>query len=494
MRSWVARNPADARKQAEFGRLLLFRQARLDENLFCELVLKDEETGQSIRQARIHRMMHDHLAKHPSALIVAHPNSGKTQSITVGRTLWELGNNPHLRFGIAGATENAAAKTTQLITRYLEHSPELHSIFPHLERGKQWGAMAFSVTRNTLAKDPSVQVFSVGTNRIHGARLDRVIMDDILTPINTRSATERDNVKNWYFGSVPGRLAHEGSRIGFLTNPLHPDDLAHLLAKDERFKVLRIRLLDKQGRVSWPERWSKELIDKTRADHGPIEWERLYLGNPKHDHESRFKLEWLHQAIRRGNGRSAAYRLKMIPAACGVYTGVDLGVEDKAESAVTAMATIIVHPNGDRELLMLESGKWGGPEIVQRLVDIHRRYGSIIAVEGNGAQRYLRQFATAVSSAAIKNHITGNNKFGPFGVEKLATEFYNGKWIIPSLNGRVRQDYGLRAEVELLFAELLTYRPNEHTGDRLMALWIAMHAAEAPKNRAQSTTMNTFRR
>ena len=68
---------------------------------------------------------------------------------------------------------------------------------------------------------------------------------------------------------------------------------------------------------------------------------------------------------------------------------------------------------------------------------------------------------------------TGTSKADPvFGVESLAAEMANGKWIIPSKFNRAPN------EAEEWIEEMLYYNPLNHTGDRLMAAWFARTIAE----------------
>jgi hypothetical protein len=53
-------------------------------------------------------------------------------------------------------------------------------------------------------------------------------------------------------------------------------------------------------------------------------------------------------------------------------------------------------------------------------------------------------------------------------VESLAVELANAKWIIPS-----DEDGTVHPEIDAWINEMLYYNPQGHTGDRLMAAWIA---------------------
>jgi hypothetical protein len=90
------------------------------------------------------------------------------------------------------------------------------------------------------------------------------------------------------------------------------------------------------------------------------------------------------------------------------------------------------------------------------------------------AQDYLRQFIVAESALPILPFNTGANKMNPeFGVESIAVELFNAKWIIPSAGGRST------LPVEQWIGEMLAYTPGAHTGDALMACWFAREGARS---------------
>jgi hypothetical protein len=94
-------------------------------------------------------------------------------------------------------------------------------------------------------------------------------------------------------------------------------------------------------------------------------------------------------------------------------------------------------------------------------------------VENNAAQDYMRQWLQSYTAVPVRGYTTGRTKAHPtLGVESLAVEMENGKWIIPSdQHGRSHP------EIEAWCNECLFYSPSAHTGDRLMAAFFAREAA-----------------
>jgi hypothetical protein len=157
------------------------------------------------------------------------------------------------------------------------------------------------------------------------------------------------------------------------------------------------------------------------------------------------------------------------------FTGVDLAVGKDAHNDLSCLFTIAIDDRQKRLVVDIQSGRWQAPETIARLADVHRRYGSIIMVEDNGAQSYLLQWASS-QGVPVRSFTTGRNKYDEaFGIESLAVEMRSGLWIIPS--GPTGAE--VSEEAQAWIRELLFYSPEMHTGDRAMASWFAREAARS---------------
>lgn len=473
------------------ARAAIQRLARDDAATFIEYVLRDELTGQPITLADpMHFRWHDLADKHDRLVLLSHVEAGKTTSLSVGRVLWELGRKPSQRVAIVSNTSGQAQKITRAIAGYLERSTALREVFPQLRpaEGGPWTTTQLTVERRTNAKDPSVQACGVHGS-IVGARIDLLILDDIMDYENTRTAAARDDVWDWVHSSLLGRLT-DGARVIAVGNAYHRDDLLHRLEKNPRWHTYRFPVVSADGRPSWPERWTLQRIADKRDELGPIEFARQMLCQARDDADARFKREWLDICLRRGQGKTLVNSLATIPTGCAVYTGVDLAVQQHSGADLTVLFTILVWPNGDREVLNIESGRFAGPDIVQRIQQAHHRYQSVCIVENNAAQEFILQFTRHGSAVPVRPFTTGRNKAHPeFGVESLAAEMAAGKWIIPSGPGGK-----LQPEVDAWVNEMLYYDPRAHTGDRLMSSWFAREGVRMGSIKAEVGYLPVTRR
>lgn len=474
----------------------LAQAARQDPAVFCQFVLRNEETGRPIRLSSMHIDWHDVLSSHARVVIWSHTEAGKTQQISVGRILYEIGKNPNIRILIVSDTGERAKKIVKSIKGYIESSPEFRAVFPEVVPDKStttglWRSDSFNVKRTTLAKDPTVQVVGF-EGSILGARADLILIDDYLTPETTYSDHMREKGHAWLKGVIEGRRTKDG-RLWFIGNAWHHDDAMHRYAKERRTTSRRYPVRDPvTGESSWPEMWSQERIDAELENRGPIEGPRTLLCKTVSDEDRRFKEGYILAALRRGDGHQLYHSLETVPQGWIVVTGVDLGVSKKDAGGETSLCTVACETKtGRRRMIGLEAGRWGGPEIVERIIDVQHRYNSIVYVESNAAQMYIKQFVNKESAVPIKALFTGANKADPaFGLESIATEMSQGKWELPNQGGILEGI--MDREVMKLISEMLAYDPKKHTGDRLMSMWFAREGIR--KGFAPATTIRRRRR
>lgn len=410
-----------------------------------------------------------------------------TQQLSIARTLFELGQNPNLRFALVSNTKEQAGKVLSAIKGYIEQSQEYQQIFPNVKKGTPWGEYRINLDTGIPKKDPSIQVCGVHGN-ILGARLDRLVLDDVLDYENCKSATGRKDLKEWYKSTLAGRLT-QNAHIRCVGTAFHPDDLLHEFARNPSWQAYRYPVIDEHGQPRWPERWPIERIEAKKIELGPIEFRRQMLCEARDDSTSKFKREWIDRCLRLGEGKDPCQGLSVVPPGYSVFTGVDLAVQRHSGADKTCLFTLAIDPFGNRHVLECITGQWSGPDIIQQIQSVHHRFQSIVIVENNAAQDYILQFARSASAVPVRPFTTGRNKAHPdFGIMGIATELSNGKWVIPNHGGVCSP------ELAEWINEMLYYDPMAHTGDRLMASWLAREGARKSTQRVQTTTLNWLNR
>jgi hypothetical protein len=466
--------------------------AREDPAAFCSYALRNEENGSRIFNSPMHYRWHRLLSRYDRVVIWGHVESAKTQQISVGRSIWELGHNPNLRVVVVSNTDGMAGKISSQVAKYIIQSADVRAVFPKLvpDPSSSWTGHWFTVQRETLAKDPSFQTCGIHGN-VLGSRIDLLILDDALDYESTRTDAMRADSIKWFKSTLEGRLTAD-SRVWVLGMVWHPDDLMHLLSSNPLYHSMRSPVIDEEGKSTFPTQWPLERIEKKRVELGPLEFDRQMLCRYIADTESRFKAEWIELCKERGDGKNLCYALMQVPDGYRTFTGVDLAVQERDGSAETVLFTIVVHPDDSREVLDITAGKFHGPEIVDLIIDVQRRYQSLVVVENNAAQDFIIQFTKNQASIPIEPYTTTARAHHPeYGVESIGAEMAAGKWIIPSRRTELEngdQTLICHPEVQRWINELIYYDPRAHTGDRLMASFFAREGSKMvivkPKARA----------
>lgn len=403
----------------------------------------------------------------------------------LGKILHLLGENPARRIALISNTVEQAQDLLRQTRVNIEDNERVKEVFPHLRPssrpGDAWGQNQLTVERSTIAKNPSLRAYGVFGGKITGARIDVILLDDVLDFENTRTEEQRKKMLEWFDSSVFTR-ATKNACIYSIGTPWHPEDFLHELEKRPGFACKRYSAVKNPNadpadwRPIWPVQWPAQRLRDKRDNMIETTFVRKYLCQARMDATSRFKGEWMETMNRLGKGMTFWDEAPL--AQGGVrelqcFTGVDFGIGQGEEHALTVMFTIALRDDSRRLVVNIESGRWQAPEIVHRIKSTYRRYNSTIFVESNGAQKWISQFMED-DGFPVETFTTGSkNKWSEeFGVESVAVEMRSRMWVMPS--GTAGDN--VHPEGEAWQRECLNFNPTEHTGDRLMASWFAREA------------------
>ncbi len=499
---------------------LLFHKAemaRRNPGDFFTFVMREETTRKHMLLAAHQKVLFDFVMAHEKCVIMLPVGHSKTFCMGA-LAMWFMGHNPTTRGAIVSATQLQAMKPLGMVKDYIEQSAELKMVFPQLKRSSNsshaWTQTAITVERPMGIKDHSLVALGVD-GAIAGSRLNFILVDDILNRENTATPEQRAKIYEWFDSSVLSRLDPKGSRVIVTNTAWHSRDLVHELKNLPNGKGWPTLKMATTGEVTvfntdfgcdglpgaddlrdawtvgenqfsdevhcrltehdpdeenqaplWPERFPAEVIQEIRDRHLPIEFSRAYLNECRNEEDAMCKKEWTDRCKLLGRGMTMVSEYRGPDA---TFTGVDLAVSPNEGSDSVAFFTFRVLPNGQRLILDVDIGRFDGPTIVKKIIQKSTAYNSVVRVENNGAQDFIRQYAQTEAGIAIKAHCTGRTKAHPeHGVPGLFLELYQGAWIIPSsANGTCHP------HVQRWVDECLEYNPSHHTGDSLMACYFA---------------------
>lgn len=396
--------------------------------------------------------------------------------------------------------------------------------------GEKWTQTHLYIDRPGILRDATFTAIGQDSGRLPGSRLKWIAVDDILSRENSQTQAQRKAIIDWFAGEVLSRLLKDDPRCCVTNTPRDPQDLTYFLEKERGWPTMtmdafgdlqfsntdfdcddirptyrvqaptvddpcRLAAHDAEPYVAkanaeaftelpadahptidtlevvplWPERWGLTELNTERAEAVNLrEWNQTMRCKATSDDSARVKREWVERC--RAVAIEVGHPTLVKEWSRGrAYTGVDLAVGKGKQHDKTCLYTIHVNDAGIRIPLDVETGRFTGKQILEKIADKHARFGSIIRVETNAAQAWMKEFALEVDPGIpIRSHVTGKNKTDVnFGVESVFADIENGLWAIPS-GSRDLEEW-----VEGLFA----FDPDKHTPDDLMASWFAREAA-----------------
>lgn len=496
-------------------------EARHDIAKFFEFVMREEHTRAPIKLKPHQKLGLQFMMDHDFSVNIWPVDHAKTFTMT-GLTLYLLGQDPTLRGAVVSAAQAQAEKIVRVVRDYIETSVELRLVFPELKPsrrdGDPWTQSQLTVQRPSGIKDPSLVAIGIDSKTIIGSRLSWVVVDDILNLENTRTKEQREKVYTWFDSSVLSRVDRVGGRVVVTNTPWHPKDLLHELKRQGRATLRMsidgdIEIQDSKYRLAkghapwdshlirpandnalnpicrlvaydpdpenkrrlWPERFTDDVVEMLQFKHLPPEYNRLYRTVCRDDDTALCKVEYIERC--KLNARQEGIYSMVAQASYELaFTGVDLAIREGEEFDDTALVTFGIRPHDRRRVVLdIEAGQWPAPVILQKIHQKHEQYGSIIVVENNHAQDYIRQFALAEDiTLPIVAHHTGKEKLNlDYGIPGIFLELSNGAWLLPNdRHGHVHRN------IARLIDACLYYSPSKHTDDVLMALYVAWMKAK----------------
>lgn len=474
---------------------------------FVNFCLKEETTKRPIRCAPHQRVLLKFVQDHAKSVILLPVAHSKTFSMGA-LCLFYLGQDPTARGAILSATQAQGAKVLGMVRDYIESSNELRVVFPELKpssrRSDPWTTTSITVNRPPGIRDPSLQAVGL-EGAINGSRLRFIVIDDILTHENTLTREARNKTFDFLDSTVQSRLDVNDSKIVVTNTAWHDDDVAHRFMKqgwptlrmeitgdieilnDDDWDCAEIRPASlgshlcrlashEDGTPLWPEKFTQSKIESLRTTHLPQRFNQLYCNKCYDESTAHCKGEWIELCKRKARERGIHSMVSSYRGPNLTCTGVDLAVQQGEQNDDTAFFTFEALPDGHRVILDVEVGKFDGPTIVKKLIAKHQAYNSIIRLESNSAQDFVRQFALDSDvSLPIKAHVTGRMKVHPeHGIEGIFVEMSNGAWLIPN------DPLGnVHPHIAKFISACLSYSPTRHTDDVLIGAYLAREQAKA---------------
>jgi len=217
----------------------------------------------------------------------------KTFTGTIGQTLWicyrgyvELPNrikNTGVEILISSSSRSQSKDIIDSIKRIILRNEALQHLEPSTDYMNEfadlvdidksegdWNKMSFTSTTDVRVKAKPF------TSSIRGKHTDVFLLDDILSIDGTRSIEDEKDI---LYNTVSPTVENKEGRIQIVGTPrAHNDLIQELISKDSYYSAVYPAIKD--GKVLWPSRWTKELLESKKREIGPARFAREYLCKP----------------------------------------------------------------------------------------------------------------------------------------------------------------------------------------------------------------------
>lgn len=229
------------------------------------------------------------------------PRMGKSQMISIYYPAWYLGRHPDHKVIVASHTADLAVVMARKV-RNLIASAEYARIFPQTKIASDAKAAAqWNTTQGG-------EYFAIGVGgALAGRGAHLIIADDPLSEqdIKAGNTSSLDTTYEWFSAGLRTRLMPEG-KICVLHTRWHQRDLIGRLLKDsalneggDKYEAFEFPAILNEGTENeksiWPEQWTLEALQKTRASmhHIMWQWYAQYQQNPTAAEAAIIKRDWI---------------------------------------------------------------------------------------------------------------------------------------------------------------------------------------------------------
>jgi predicted phage terminase large subunit-like protein len=229
------------------------------------------------------------------------PRMGKSQMISIYYPAWYLGKHPDHKVIVASHTADLAVVMARKV-RNLINTAEYKEIFPQTNIAADAKAAAqWNTTKGG-------EYFAIGVGgALAGRGAHLIIADDPLSEqdIKAGNTTSLDSAYEWFSAGLRTRLMPEG-KICVLHTRWHQRDLIGRLIKDsamneggDTYETFEFPAILNEGtdneKSIWPEQWSIESLQQTRASmhHIMWQWYAQYQQNPTAAEAAIIKRDWI---------------------------------------------------------------------------------------------------------------------------------------------------------------------------------------------------------
>lgn len=324
-------------------------------------------------------------------LITVPPRHLKTICASVAFCAWALGKRPEQKFLVASYGD-ALARRTARDFRTVIQAPLYRRLFPHVGARLQDNELEFVTNANGGRRAVS------RGGALTGFGADFIIVDDVMKADDCRSPLERQQVKDFYEGTLYSRLNDKrDGRIIVVQQRLHEDDLPGYLLEKGGFSHLNLPAIApvkrtyalgfgrtkivEAGELLNAERESQSELDDLRTNMGSANFAAQYLQDPASGYSDSFKWSSIRFYDNAPERQDCDF----------VVQSWDTAAKVNPNNDYSACSTWGYH-EGVWKLLDVIRGRWEYPDLYERAHAHRKLWGArLVLVEESSNGIALRQ-------------------------------------------------------------------------------------------------------
>ena len=410
---------------------LLYKKAKKSTYLMAKEVLGYEDMG------KIHQEWETwyNQSKKKLKLFLVPRGHFKSSFWTISYVVRRIVENPNIRILVANATHPNARNFVNAIKNHLESNEKFRQLYGSMDRDEKtgikisdnWSATSFTVPRTKTFPEPTVYGTGVGGNVV-SQHYDLIIWDDLVNDKNVNTFEMIDQIITWWKNSL-SLLEEDGEGIMVGTRWDFRDLYSYILEHQrEDFDVFIRSCYKPDGSPYFPEKFSKEHLEKLRRQQGSYIFSCLYLNDPTDASDAIFPRK--QRKFFEGHPENVAVYIT-----CDPSTGVG--------KDFTGIIVNGVSQNNDWYILDEVKKKLKPDELVDYLWNLREQYKEQfkrMAIE--------RDLYKSVLEGALKERMKEENEF--FSVEEITA---------PRTKSKEQRIIGLQPRYE---AEGIFLNPKKH--------------------------------
>lgn len=321
---------------------------RLDFFLFVERVL-----GYDVQD--FHREWIRAIMENDRVAILAPTGYGKTSILGNAYVLWRSYFEQDKQFLIVSNTIPQSTKILEEIRLTIENNEFLADLMP------DQAIKTSSWTKTEIRTKTNCKIFCKPySENIKGFHVNFILCDEAATYVD----------HDIFFRYVVTRVNAKRGKVAVISTPESITDLMQVLAKKPTYWFKTYKAIQDDGKLLWPNKFTREVLAKIREDIGAAAFEREYLCNPKAMAENCiFPPELVEQAF--DYDITFGQRLK---EDSNVYLGCDFAIAGGPRSDFDSY--VVVERVGEKAIIIHGECHKGLPihAKIDRIIDLNNRF------------------------------------------------------------------------------------------------------------------------